>query len=89
MIFLMASMTSQCIVVLDAFDSMGKLSYVSETTVHCEVMEAAKKSMSLSFKISIPGLIFEAAEIHPFWACSADNYLKLQISLVIMHKGQD
>ena len=41
-------------------------------------MEAAKKSTSSSSSNSIPGLIFEAAEIHRFLARSADKYLKLK-----------
>ena len=88
--FLTASMTSQCIVVLDAFDSMSKLSYESEIAVHWKVMEAAKKSMSLTSNNSIFGLIFEVVQIHPFWAHTDDNHLKrdLKITAILILKGR-
>ena len=41
-----------------------------------EEIDAARKSTSSSFKCSIPGLIFWAADIQLFLALSADKYLK-------------
>ena len=51
--------------------------------VLCEVIEAARKSTSSSSNNSIPGLIFEAAEIHRFRARSADKYLGIIFQMII------